>query len=230
MTKRIIALILAVMMLAAAFSMTASAARTIRNVNDAMALCREGDLCEVRRGTLYRNGKNSGRIYVVVLHGSNMSFNPVYLNSMECCALTAFSLPSRYFFYAKDKILDKVPKGANIAFIGHSLGGMVAQELAADPQIIVRYNVVNTLTMGSPYITELTTEGSLHRMADSGDAVPYLSPNIPGNFLLGNYTYGSNGYFGDPDGAHNVSYAQESFWRNYDCFGVEGGKSYIVLA
>ena len=43
--------------------------------------------------------------------------------------------------------------------------------------------------MGSPFVITGKREGDLHRVADSGDAVPYLSPVLVANAFLGNYTY-----------------------------------------
>ena len=42
----------------------------------------------------------------------------------------------------------KLPPGTKLVIAGHSLGGIVAQELAADPDIKARYEILNTVSFG----------------------------------------------------------------------------------
>ncbi len=76
---------------------------------------------------------------------------------------------------ARQAILDTVPEGAELVFAGHSQGGMIAQQLAADPTIKARYNVLNTVAFGSPLISAGQREGEVHRIAAAGDPVPRAS-------------------------------------------------------
>ena len=69
-----------------------------------------------------------------------------------------------------------IPAGSDVVFYGHSLGGMIAQEAAADKTIKRMYNVTNTVTFGSPLIKLLSRrEGLVRRMCDTSDIVPVLS-------------------------------------------------------
>ncbi len=68
-----------------------------------------------------------------------------------------------------------LPPGTKIVLAGHSLGGMVAQEIAADPQIRARLEVLNTVAFGSPPIQPHRQEGDVHRLVDAHDPVPLLS-------------------------------------------------------
>lgn len=79
--------------------------------------------------------------------------------------------------------------------------------------------------MGSPFIMTRKREGDLHRIADSGDAVPFFSLALIANAFLGNYTHEGCGYFGNPGGAHVDSYLHAEKWAEYDCFGVKNGAS-----
>jgi len=76
---------------------------------------------------------------------------------------------------AREAILRTVPAGSNLVLSGHSQGGMLAQQLAADPEIQQRYNVMNTVTFGSPLISPGMRAGEVRRIAAAGDPVPRAS-------------------------------------------------------
>lgn len=76
---------------------------------------------------------------------------------------------------AKESILSTVPAGSNLVLAGHSQGGMIAQQLAANPEIKNRYNIVSTTTFGSPLISPGQRKGEVHRIAAAGDPVPRAS-------------------------------------------------------
>jgi hypothetical protein len=78
---------------------------------------------------------------------------------------------------AKEAIYQLVPKGSDLVLAGHSQGGMIAQQLAADPDIKRDYNVVQTVTFGSPLIEWGNREGDVNRIAAKYDPVPRLSFN-----------------------------------------------------
>ena len=69
---------------------------------------------------------------------------------------------------AKDAILRTVPAGSNLVLAGHSQGGMIAQQLAADPDIKRRYHVISTTTFGSPLIGLGRREGELAYLTAPG--------------------------------------------------------------
>lgn len=228
--KKIISFILCVLVIASFAAFGASAAgKTVANVRDAMTMCRQGDLFSIDKGTLYTNGKRAGRIYLISLTGSDMQWDKDDIKGMYTCIKSGTVRDNPYLDAVIEKALKVIPEGSRIALVGHSLGGMVAQQFAADKTIKEKYEIVNVLTMGSPYIPVKGREGDLHRMADSGDAVPYLSIAGIGNFWKGNFIYKNNGYFGDPDKAHNISYDHAEVWLKYDCFGIENGANKIVL-
>ena len=89
--------------------------------------------------------------------------------------LVGFEQDNRYIQNVRAAILNNVPAGSNLLVTGHSLGGMVAQQVAADSQIKSNYNVLNTVTFGSPLIDGFQREGTVKRLGDTSDPVPYLS-------------------------------------------------------
>lgn len=229
MLKKIISLIFAVLFVFSAFSVTAFAkSNTVANVRDAMNLCRMDELFSIKKGTLYKDGKKVSKVYLIALTGSDMAWDKNDIKGMYTCIKSGMVIDNPYLDAVIEKAIKVIPKGSKIALIGHSLGGMIAQQFAADKEIKDRFEILNILTMGSPYIPVCCREGELHRMADSGDAVPYLSIAGIANFWAGNFTYKCNGYFGNPDKAHNISYNTSDKWLEYDCFGVKGGTAKIV--
>ncbi|MBR3780365.1 MAG: hypothetical protein IKK63_04095 [Clostridia bacterium] len=183
----------------------------------------------VRKASLYTAEKYVGKVYLIALRGSDFTWNKEDLNRTQNCLKSGFSFNTDYLEAVKNEAISKIPEGSFVVLIGHSLGGMIAQQFSADKEMKSRYNIINTLTMGSPFVITGKREGDLHRVADSGDAVPYLSPVLVANAFLGNYTYECCGYFGNPGGAHVDSYLYAEEWVEYDCFGVKNGTSKLVF-
>ncbi|MCR5698814.1 MAG: lipase family protein, partial [Treponemataceae bacterium] len=57
-----------------------------------------------------------------------------------------------------------LPQGSNLLITGHSLGGMIAQQAAAQDNVKNNYEVLNVVTYGSPLLANDTREGELHRL------------------------------------------------------------------
>ena len=127
-------------------------------------------------------------------------------------------------------LLAHVPQGAALVFAGHSLGGMTAQLLRADPVLKETYEIVNVLCGGSPLMDiDAEPEGTLHRLCDVLDLIPYIRSTSICAFVRQIRTAHreSGGYFLNPDGAHNLSYARDDVWGSYDVFGQKGGTASI---
>lgn len=229
MARKILSAVFAFILIfsVAAFGASAAKSRCVANVQDAMNLCREQDTYGIYRGTLYTDGKRVSRVYLIVLSGSTMSWEKDDIKSMYSCIKAGTVNDNDYLDAVLEGAKKQIPEGAKVVLIGHSLGGMVAQQFAADKEMKERYEILNIMTMGTPYIPVIGREGELRRMADSGDAVPYFSIAGIGNLWLGNFTYKDNGYFGDPDSAHNISYNNAKVWKSYDCFGIKDGTNKI---
>ena len=230
MAKRITALFFAVVMIMSLCVTPNAKSEKVTNVNEAMKFARSCNPFEIKKATLYTEGKKVGTVYVVGMTGTNNSLDTDDILCFQNCLRAGFNIDNSYKAEVKEAMFRQIPKDADVIFICHSLGGMVAQQLAADEEVKENFNILNTLAIGSPYVVQFSEkEGELHRMADSGDAIPYMSPAGVANFFLGNFTYEDCGYFGNPDGAHNESYAKAENWNKYDCFGIENGTNYIVI-
>lgn len=129
-------------------------------------------------------------------------------------------------------IQGRVPAGSKLILAGHSLGGMIAQEVAADDRIKNNYQILNTVTFGSPLISALSfREGDVKRMGDYDDVVPFLS--IDGTILLPWQVAGlnvRNGGYGplNPMKAHTESYRRYSVWKDFDVLGYAGGSHSLL--
>ncbi len=231
MLKKIAVFLLAAILFVTVFTSTASAAylKKVSTVNDAMSYARYGDPMSISKGTLYNGSKRIKNVYVIGLTGTNGSFDPKIVNGIYSCLFAGTSIPNSYLKEAKKQAEKYIPEGATVVLYGHSLGGMVAQQFAADKKMKEKYNIINIVTLGSPYILEFKRDGELHRMLDSGDAIPFMSTAAIANAWAGNAVYMNNGYFGNPDKAHNVSYEKADGWRDYDCFGIKDGNSAIYI-
>lgn len=65
-----------------------------------------------------------------------------------------------------------ISPGEAVEFAGHSQGGIMAAQLAADPQVRADYNVVSVLTAGSPTATVAPRDVPVLAYENSGDIVP----------------------------------------------------------
>lgn len=241
--KKFVSIILAVIMLSAftcvlAFAKTdkieydASGCKVCKNpadmLNFVLADGHESAPVRVVRATLKQGGKTT-RVYLVGLVGVEMNWKQV--NVFKNTLPSAVSKENPYTEYVKEILSENVPKGSNLVFCGHSLGGMVAQQLIADKEVKDNYNVVATLTAGSPYIIEKDREGALNRICDRFDAVPYLSAAtlVMPVTQVKTQIVEDGGYFFNPSGAHNLSYRETEIWGDYDALGNLDGDATITF-
>lgn len=229
---RIVAVVLAAMAVISSFSVSAFAykTKTLKNINDDVEyIIYDDNLIDIHKASLYTDGKYICKVYVIGLMGSDFSTDKTHPNCVQNCFKSGFSAKNSYLEELKQMAVKKIPKNASVILIGHSLGGMIAQQFSADKEMKERYNILNVVCMGSPYVVVKDREGVLRRMGDSGDAVPYLSPVLLGNAFLGNYQYENSGYFGNPGEAHLESYRTAEKWARYDCLGVKDGTSVLKV-
>ena len=169
-------------------------------------------------------------VYVICLSGTDLAFNQS--TGVWTDLLAGFEQNNCYIRNVKKAILNTVPKGANLVIAGHSLGGMVAQQAAADSTIKKNYNVLNTVTYGSPLISGLSREGTVKRLGDTRDVVPYLSVST---FL--NVVWQAAGLNREDGGysalqvvtAHCESYQRAAVWGAYDVTGTKNGHASLTL-
>ncbi len=169
-------------------------------------------------------GAEDKEVYVVALSGTE-SIVENQTTTIKEDLLSGFELSNEYEVNVKNAIIDRIPAGSNIILAGHSLGGMVAQQVAADKYIKDNYEVLNTVTFGSPLIKGFTREGMVKRLGDTSDKNPFYSIstflNIAWQYAGVNHEDG--GYNGDSAAAHCDSYLREDVWGSYDCAGEKRG-------
>lgn len=78
--------------------------------------------------------------------------------------------------YAIQEAMDDagIAPGEAVEFAGHSQGGIMAAQLAANPDVRSRYNVVSVVTAGSPTATIAPADVPVLSYENSGDSVPGL--------------------------------------------------------
>ena len=170
-------------------------------------------------------------IYLVALRGTGISMQKT--NNIISSFQSAFNKPSAYLNLVRQTVLELIPEGAKIVFTGHSLGGMVEQQLICEPDFTAKYEILNTLTAGSPYImTDASLrEGTLIRLADKSDIIPHLSPATFLDINNQNNAEKKDGGYGlDLNKAHNESYINAEEWAEYDALGVKGGNAVITFS
>lgn len=108
---------------------------------------------------------------------------------------------------------------------------MVAQQVAADSTIKKNYNVLNTVTFGSPLINGFQREGTVKRLGDTSDPVPYLSLTTFTNIVWqsAGLNKESGNYGTNLLGAHCESYNRADVWGAYDVTGTKNGGATLTL-
>ena len=148
--------------------------------------------------------------------------------------LVGFEQDNRYIQNIRKAIVNNIPSGSNLIFAGHSLGGMVAQQAASDDTIKDNYNVLNTVCFGSPVINGFDREGTVKRLGDTKDVVPYLSLTTFTNVIwqaagLNRENGGYGSTVSELIKAHCESYQRESVWGAYDVTGTKNGSATLTL-
>ncbi len=234
--KRIVASLLVALMICGSTIAYASAAdnHTYTTAPEIYQLIRDGynqgekGPISIVKGTL-KSGWSSKTVYLVTLSGTEIVFNQTTEGLTDL--LSGFNLKNPYYTNVVNVIKNNVPKNANLVLAGHSLGGMIAQQVAADSTIKSRYNVLNTVCFGSPLLAAGFREGTVRRLGDVSDPVPYLSGNLfvtPIRAILG-LNREDGGYYLQPLTAHNASYGRADLWGNYDVTGTKYGGAKLVL-
>lgn len=223
--KRIVSLLLAVLTLAAllpgAFADNTVTASNPAQVLDLALRSGYGPLT-IARTELHR-GRGTEEVYLIAVSGAKLSLSRA--NSYPAFIISALSLPSACLAMVIDAVKKTVPAGSKIMLIGHSVGGNIVQQFAAELGMRKRYEIINTVTCGSPLVLTLGCEGGLHRLCDLRDPIPMLSLATALNlFVCANYGV-SGSFLLNP---HAESYYREDIWGGYDCLGVKGGNAYLT--
>jgi hypothetical protein len=107
--------------------------------------------------------------YLVVLRGTAGGQGG---HNWGSAVTTGFGLPGDYQRQVEQVIRENIPPGAEIDFSGHSQGGIVANNLADDQDILKNYKIGDVYTFGSP--NSGRDGDNYHRYAAQGDPVPFL--------------------------------------------------------
>ena len=87
-------------------------------------------------------------------------------------------IDSDQFYAIQEAMKDAgIAPGEAVEFAGHSQGGIMAAQLAADPSVREHYNVVSVVTAGSPTATIAPSDVPVLAYENSGDIVPGLDGN-----------------------------------------------------
>ncbi len=202
---------------------------TLRSINDVMRFAASRENFEIHRAVLYSPGKAPEDVWFVALRGTNRSFDKTDILGINTCLMAFLSKPNIYFDLVKKTMLEKIPVGSKIAMAGHSLGGMIAQQITADPEMNGNYTFINLVNIGSPFVPLEGRICPLRRFADRADMVPWLGFSVRANLCTHKPVFKSNGYFGKIVKAHTDSYRESDSWRVYDAFGELNGGRIIVM-
>ncbi|EOT24634.1 hypothetical protein C805_02846 [Eubacterium sp. 14-2] len=176
------------------------------------------------------NNNRTTPVYLVGISGTELIFNQPtnIITDLRC----GFEKDNVYLREIVNVICDNVPIGSNLIITGHSLGGMEAQQVSGNLRLKLRYNIMNVISFGSPLITPDEREGTLRRLGDKADIVPYMSINSinrPVQQILG-LEQEDGGYGDDFAAAHMKSYLREDVWGDYDVLGFKGGNATITFS
>lgn len=170
------------------------------------------------------------QVYVVGLAGTEFMFNEP--RGVMTDLQVGFEQDNFYIREIRKVVCNVVPRGANVIFTGHSLGGMVAQQASGDTILKARYNIINTVSFGSPLINPIGREGDVKRLGDTADIVPYMSAQtiIRPIHQIAGLNRENGGYAAKEFAqAHMKSYLRKDVWGAYDVLGVKGGNAKLII-
>lgn len=182
----------------------------------------------ITRGNLIRNGSWTP-VYLVTLSGTEFVKNQS--TGVWTDILAGFNLNNAYIRNVVNVVNGNVPRGSNLIFAGHSLGGMVAQQAAADNTLKANFNILNTVCYGSPLLAAGTREGDVKRLGDTSDVVPYASGSTINNtaWAIAGLNRENGGYGANAVAAHTQSYGRSDVWGAYDAVGQKWGNAALDL-
>ena len=200
----------------------------VYNLNDAMRLAESQTTFNIDRALLI-DDYDEKQIFLITLRGTNQSLDKNDPLGIPTVMKAFFAKTNIYYESVKERIFAEIPQGASIVMIGHSLGGMIAQQIAADRTVKKNYKLLNVLAIGSPYVPINGRECPLHRFADKADVIPWLGFSVKANLRTAKPAFAYNGYIGKPVLAHTESYRDRSYWMRFDAMGEPFGRSRIAL-
>lgn len=209
---------------------------TLNTVSDLAAVIYQSAIPDAKRGPYaiipakLHTKRGEEDVYIVSLNGVNKDWVKEYGQAMgaETARLAGVNEDNSYFDAVRSRMLSfkDIPEGSKVIFAGHSLGGMVAQQLAADSQITGRFEVRNTIAMGSPEIGNNKQEGQVRRLVDANDPITSASGESAAKGAYGikdprQVNRDSKMAAGLGWDAHSRSYLQPKVWAGVNVLGEE---------
>jgi Lipase (class 3) len=175
-------------------------------------------------------GAASQRSYVIFLAGTE--FKASQSNSVATDFSEAADVASRYDIAVMDAIINTIPPGSELMFVGHSLGGMVAQNLARRFARAGFYDgklrVTRIITFGSPKTGQDVPGIAYRRFVIFGDPVPSLSWPLNGPAAGVTVIDGGRGSHLPLVGEH-LAYPQSQALQAFDALGELGSHECLRL-
>jgi hypothetical protein len=160
--------------------------------------------------------------YLVMLSGTQFIWHQA--NNVITDLMSSPGFLNEYFVDIVDAIYQYVPTGATLILAGHSLGGMEAQNVAADISIRRIYRVARVITFGAP-LTVKDVAGTIYvRFATRPDPVPLLAigtfTRVPHYYWLQNPNEREQALLGLLGGIEaHLSYPNLSNLYSFDALG-----------
>ena len=169
--------------------------------------------------------------------------------TMKESQLAAFGKPNDYLT-ALVRLFEtgKIPQEKPVMVTGISLGGMIAQQLLGQQDILDRYEICAVVTFGSPITLPLDRKGvKLVRFADVNDKVPQLGESLLRSGMITKdqmskdelhdvlealdtaEKHAQMSKYTDFIQTHALSYIEDSCWDIYDFFGEKPGTNVLEL-
>lgn len=183
-------------------------------------------------------------VYYVALSGTN--FTEGQSCGLIADVLSGIETNSPYLQNATKAITENVPKGSKIILSGFSLGGMMAQQLLVQEEIISNYEIVCVSLLGCPALCvderaemfkKYNVDIPVNRVIDEYDLIPYMSVDWfldkePKEII-------ENLYKEDRDNpqqyktfldTHVLAYMEQDCYKKYDvlCNPIDNGKQTTI--
>jgi pimeloyl-ACP methyl ester carboxylesterase len=111
--------------------------------------------------------------WLVLLAGTEFNY---FQSNTPLAWVEAYRIGTTFRQYVADDIKNQVPRGSPVILVGHSLGGMLAENLAADLDFKARYKTTNVITYGSPKTVDEQSGTEYAWFATINDIVPTINP------------------------------------------------------